>query len=223
MPRNPDPPAASVASWRRRLLDFVEFRPREALALGVACLAIVAGAAFAYARSLPSGGAKPLATPVAAPSPTGSATSGGVVVDVEGAVRAPGVYALPGGARVVDAVRAAGGQLPGADVSTINLARPLADGERVYIPRKGEAPPDASAGSGSGGGGSGASGGNGKVNINTATESELEALPGIGQVIAQRIVDYRTQHGPFHDIRDLLKVEGIGDKKFASIKDYVTV
>jgi len=221
MPRNPEPSAASVASWRRRLLDFVEFRPREALALGVACLAIVAGAAFAYARSLPSGGAKPLARPVAAPSAAATATSSGIVVDVEGAVRAPGVYTLPAGARVIDALRAAGGVAQGADAASINLARPLADGERVYIPRKGEAPPAGAAPAGGGGGSSG--GAAGKVNLNTASESELESLPGIGQVLAQRIVDYRTQHGPFHDVRDLLKVEGIGDKKFASLKDYVTV
>ena len=221
MPRSSDPPAASVASWRRRLIDFVEFRPREALALGVACLAIVAGAAFAYARSLPSGAARPLATPVAAPSSTASAAGGGLVVDVEGAVRSPGVYTLPAGSRVIDALRAAGGAGPGADVRSINLARPIGDGERVYIPRKGEAPaPDAAGGSG---GGSSGGGGDGKVNLNTASESELESLPGIGQVLAQRIVDYRTQHGPYRDVKDLLKVEGIGQKKFDSLKDYVTV
>jgi competence protein ComEA len=223
MPRSPEPPAASVASWRRRLIDFVEFRPREALALGVACLAIVAGAAFAYARSLPSSASRPLATPIAAPSPTGSPAGAGIVVDVEGAVREPGVYTLPAGSRVIDALRAAGGAGPGADVRSVNLARPIADGERVYIPRKGEAPPpDASGGTGGGGGGNGGSGA-GKVNLNSASESELESLPGIGQVLAQRIVDYRTQHGPFHDVKDLLKVEGIGQKKFDSLKDYVTV
>jgi competence protein ComEA len=219
-----DPPAGSAASWRRRLASFVEFRPREAMALGVACLALVAGAAFAYARSLPSGGAKPLATPVAEPSPTSSPTSAGIVVNVAGAVVSPGVYTLPAGARVIDGIRAAGGAAPGADVASINLARPLTDGERVYIPRKGETPPPEAATGGAGGTGGGSSGSsNGKVNINTASESELEALPGIGQVLAQRIVDYRTQHGPFHDVKDLLKVEGIGEKKFDSLKDYVTV
>ena len=213
---------AAAASWRRRLLDFVEFRPRESVALGVLCLALVAGASFAYARSLPRGGAAPLATPIAAPSPTASATGAGIVVDVEGAVRSPGVYTLPAGSRVIDAVRIAGGATSRADLGSINLARPIADGERVYVPRRGEQPP---ADPGGGGGASGASSGSsgGKVNINTASESELESLPGIGQVLAQRIVDYRTQHGPFHDVKDLLKVEGIGQKKFDSLKDYVTV
>jgi len=138
-------------------------------------------------------------------------------------VRSPGVYTLPAGSRVIDALRAAGGAGPGADVRSVNLARPIADGERVYIPRKGEAPaPDVAGGGGTSGGSSGGAGG-GKVNINTASESELESLPGIGQVLAQRIVDYRTQHGPFRDVKDLLKVEGIGQKKFDSLKDHVTV
>jgi competence protein ComEA len=222
MPSRPEPPAAAAASWRRRLLDFVEFRPRESVALGALCLVLVAGASFAYARSLPRAGAKPLATPIAPASPTASPTAAGIVVDVAGAVRSPGVYTLPAGSRVIDALRVAGGAAPGADLASINLARPLADGERVYIPKRGEAPPpDASGGGGSGGGSSGSGGG--KVNINSASESELESLPGIGPTLAQRIVDYRTQHGPFHDVKDLLKVEGIGEKKFASLKDYVTV
>lgn len=222
MPVLREPPAAAAASWRRRLLDFVEFRPREATALGVLCLAMVAGASFAFARSLPRPDAKPLARPVAPASPAGSPASDGIVVDVEGAVRAPGVYTLPAGSRVIDAVKAAGGANSSADLTSVNLARALADGERVYIPRRGEAPPAEAAPGGAGGGGASGSAG-GKVNINSASESELESLPGIGPTLAQRIVDYRTQHGPFHDVKDLLKVEGIGDKKFASLKDYVTV
>jgi competence protein ComEA len=224
MPRSPDPSQAPAESWRRRLLDFVEFRPKESLALGILILALVAGASFAYARSLPRAGARPLATPIAQPSPTGSPTGAGIVVDVEGAVKAPGVYTLQIGARVIDALRAAGGATSAADLATVNLARQVADGERVYVPRRGEAPPPQGSGDPTiGGGGGGSSPVGGKVNINTASAKELEELPGIGEVIAQRIVDYRTQHGPFHDVKDLLKVEGIGQKKFDSIKDYVTV
>ena len=222
MPKTPEPPEAAAASWRRRLLDLVEFRPRETIALGVLCLLLVAGAAFAYARSLPKSTPRPLATPIAPASiEPSAAASGGLIVHVAGAVQTPGVYTLPAGARVIDGIKAAGGAAPGADLSAINLARPLTDGERVYIPRRGETPPpDAGAGAQAQGGG-GSSGG--KVNLNSATPAELEALPGIGQVLAQRIVDYRTQHGPFRSTRDLLKVEGIGEKKFDSIKDYVTV
>lgn len=222
MPVRLEPPEASAASWRRRLLDLVEFRPREAIALGVLCVGLVAGAAFAYARSLPRSTPRSLASPIAPASPAPSATqSGGLVVHVAGAVQTPGVFTLPAGARVIDGLRAAGGAAPGADLSSINLARPLADGERVYIPRRGETPPPEVAGGGQAPSGGGSSGG--KVNLNSATSAELEALPGIGQVLAQRIVDYRTQHGPFRSVRDLLKVEGIGEKKFDSIKDHVTV
>jgi competence protein ComEA len=222
MPVRPEPPEAAAASWRRRLLDLVEFRPREAIALGVLCLALVAGAAFAYARSLPRGQPRSMATPLSAPAPSASASAtGGLVVHVAGAVQTPGVYTLAAGSRVIDGIRAAGGVAPGADVSAINLARPLADGERVYIPRRGETPPAEPSSSGSVSSEGGASGG--KVNLNSATADQLEALPGIGEVLARRIVDYRTQHGPFRSVRDLLKVEGIGEKKFESIKDHVTV
>lgn len=214
----------AVPSWRRRLLDLLEFRPRETVALGVLCIAIVAGAAFAYARSLPKPAPPSVASPIPAASGEASFGPAGatIFVHLAGAVLKPGVYELPAGARVIDGIQAAGGAAPNADASSINLARPLTDGERVYVPRRGEAPPEAAApGGGSGGAGTGDA--SRKVNINTATVSQLEELPGIGEVIAQRIVDYRTQHGPFKTVRDLLKVEGIGEKKFESIEDHVTV
>lgn len=216
-----------VPSWRRRLLDLLEFRPRESIALGVLVIAIVAGAAYAYARSLPKSAPESVASPIPTAEATGSlepGSSAAVFVHVAGAVNRPGVYELPAGARVIDGVDAAGGARPDADLSSINLARALTDGERVYIPRRGEVPPASVAPPDpSGGGGGGSSNVSGKVNINTASVSELEQLPGIGEVIAQRIVDYRTQHGPYKTVRDLLKVEGIGEKKFESIKDHVTV
>jgi len=223
MPVLREPPAAAAASWRRRLGDFVEFRPKEAAALGVACLAIVAGATFAFARSVPRAASVPLARPAAPASPAATPAQAGIVVDVEGAVRAPGVYTLATGARVFDALKAAGGANSSADLSTVNLARPLADGERVYVPRRGEAPPAEAAPGGGGGGGVAPGGAGGNVNINSASEPELESLPGIGPTLAQRIIDYRTQHGPFRSVNDLMKVEGIGQKKFDSLKDYVTV
>jgi competence protein ComEA len=205
----------AVARWRRRAAELLAFRPQEAVALGLLLLAVVAGAAFAYARSLPrpaAPGARPLASASEARSPGAR-----VVVHVAGAVVRPGVYELPGGARVVDGLQAAGGPAADADLAAINLARPLADGERVWVPRRGEAPQAVAAGEGSGG-----EAGR-KVNLNTATVAELEALPGIGQVLAERIVEYRTKHGPFRSVRDLLKVEGIGERKLQSIQDHVTV
>ena len=151
----------------------------------------------------------------ASPS-AGAAPANTIVVDVVGAIRKPGVYDFPQGARVIDAVRAAGGFVSGAEQQAINLARPLVDGEQIVVPKKGEAAPPAA-------GGASAQQPGGKVNINSATESDFENLPGIGPVLAQKIVDYRTQHGPFRSIQDLMKVTGIGQKKFDSLQAYVTV
>lgn len=207
-----------ATEWGARLTRAVEFRPREVLALvavGAAVL-VVAVVAFLRARPVPLAST---AEPVAMPTASASAPAArAIFVHVAGAVRRPGVYEFAEGARVIDALKAAGGATRGADVNAINLARPLADGEQVLVPKRGEAPP--------GGGASGASApgeASGSVNLNTADAGALEALPGIGPVLAQRIVDYRTQHGPFRSVRDLLKIEGIGDKKFASIEPHVTV
>lgn len=134
-----------------------------------------------------------------------------VVVDVVGAVRSPGVVRLPAGARVMDAVAAAGGMVSGR-APVINMARLLVDGEQLRI---GTAP------SASAVGGDPASGG--ALDLNSANAAQLEALPGIGPVLAQRIVSYREQHGRFARVRDLLAVPGIGDAKFADLSAAVTV
>jgi len=163
---------------------------------------------------------------------TGSPAAGDavvVVVHVAGAVVNPGVYSLPEGARVIDAVEAAGGPADNAEPDFVNLARPLTDGEQVYIPSRS----DSSGGWGGGlietpGGGAGAAGRPpgavrpGKVNINTAERAELESLPGIGSAIAQRIIDYRTLHGPFRTPEELMNVEGIGEKRFADLEELIT-
>lgn len=216
--------AALMNGWRERLRSAMSFTPRELVAIAVVALVIVLGAGIAFVRALPRGGAAAAPLPVAlesSPSPSPE-----LVVYVTGAVAHPGVYDFAAGSRIVDAIRVAGGLTPGADASTLNLAEPLTDGERVYVPRRGETPPPVQSGGGGpagGGSGSGGSGGAAKVNVNTATIAELDSLPGVGPVLAQRIVDYRTQHGPFRDVRDLMKVEGIGQKKFDSLKDFVTV
>ena len=212
-----------TAVLKSHLAKLPTLRPRELIALAVLVTAIVCGAGVAFVRALPrnggsakaaSVGVKPLSsTPSASASPS-------IVVYVTGAVLHPGVYDFPAGARVIDAVKEAGGPTAQADLDAMNLAAPLVDGSRLYVPRKGEAPPPDAAGGAAGG--SGVAGG--KVNINTATAAELDAgVPGVGPVLAQRIVDYRTQHGPFRAIEDLMKVEGIGQKKFDSLKDSVTV
>lgn len=138
-----------------------------------------------------------------------------IVVHVVGAVQNPGVYHLPAGSRVYQALAQAGGEIEGADMERINLAQPLVDGQQVYLPLQGAAgagEPQPMGGVASG-----------KVNINTADKDELENLPGIGAVKAQSIINYRQQHGPFQRAEDLLEVSGIGDKTLADIKELITV
>lgn len=150
-----------------------------------------------------------------------------LVVHVAGAVARPGIVQLPAGARVVDAIAAAGGAADDADVDQLNLAAPLADGVQVRVPHHGEtvaapvtpAPP--------GGGGGGAAGGVPAapvvVDLNRASAAELEQLPGIGPSLAAAIVTWRTDHGPFERVDDLLDVPGIGPAKLATLADHVTV
>ncbi len=146
--------------------------------------------------------------------------AGELLVHVSGAVVTPGLVTLSAGARVVDAVAAAGGFTPEADPAGVNLARPLGDGEQLVVPRVGEVPPPASS---IGGGGAATGGGAGKVNLNTAPAADLETLPRIGPALAQRIIDWREANGRFSSPDDLRKVAGIGDKIFDGLKDRVTV
>ncbi|MFY1578155.1 helix-hairpin-helix domain-containing protein [Verrucosispora sp. WMMD703] len=150
-------------------------------------------------------------------------STGELVVAVAGKVRRPGLVRLAAGARVADALHAAGGALPGVDVAMLNPARRISDGELILVGVP--APPGAAAGPGSGagpvpGGGPGAGG---RVNLNTATSVQLETLPGVGPVLAQRIIEYRDQHGGFRSIGDLRQVTGIGDARYEQLKDLVTV
>lgn len=167
----------------------------------------------------------------AAADQSGQAPAGTVVVHVTGAVEAPGIVRLPAGSRIDDAVRAAGGARPDADLSAVNLARPLGDGEQVHVPVPGESPP-APAGSSSGGvspqaGGAGPAAsdaaGGGLVDLNTAGVAELDALPGVGPAIAQRIVDHRDLNGPFASVDDLEQVSGIGPATLEKIRPLATV
>lgn len=157
----------------------------------------------------------------------GTAAGSAVVVHVVGQVNRPGLVRLRPGARVADAISAAGGTRPGADVSVLNLARLVQDGEQIRVPRPGEAP---LAGAGAPGGGAGgasgsgtASGSGGPVSLNTADTAALDALPGVGPVLAQRIVDWRTEHGRFTSVDELGEVSGIGDKLMAQLRPKVTL
>lgn len=159
----------------------------------------------------------------AGPGPGPSASAGPeVVVAVAGKVRRPGLVRLPAGARVADALTAAGGALPGVDVALLNLARKVTDGELILVGVT--APPGvAAAPAGPGQPGDPAVAGGGKVNLNTATLAQLDTLPGVGPVLAQRILDHRDQRGGFRSVGDLRQVSGIGDARYEQLKELVTV
>jgi competence protein ComEA len=162
--------------------------------------------------------------------------AGSVVVHVAGAVKKTGVVKVPRGARVHEAIAAAGGGTAAADLNRLNLAAVLEDGEKIYVPRRGEAvPPEAlpqgaqpgGSGSGTGSGASGAGGGSGstaaRINLNSASAEELGSLPRVGPVLAQRIVDWRTEHGPFKTVEELDAVDGVGPKMLETLLPLVVV
>ncbi len=211
-------------------------RPRSVAAPRVAPAAPVAEGGPKSGR----GGARS-----SAGGPAGGLPSRRVVVDVAGKVREPGVHRLPSGSRVEDALAAAGGPRSGASLRGLNRARVLVDGEQIVV----GAPPGAggpgavvpgasgpgasapgAAGLGAGGPAAGGAGGQagaagapgGKVSLGSATAEQLDALPGVGPVLAQRIIEYRTQHGGFASVEDLHKVNGIGERRFADLKPQVT-
>jgi competence protein ComEA len=193
----------------------------ELVGLGVVVVVTLGGAGLWYTRSLP----KPVAVQAAPAGPSGTAAASPtpspvpVFVDVAGWVRRPGVYEFTTGQRVIDAVDAAGGARPGADLTSLNLAAPLTDGTQILVPKAGAAPVGTGTGTSIPGTGTGGT----LVNINTASATELETLSGVGEVIAAAIVDYRTQNGPFTSVDQLEDVSGIGPATMEEIRDSVTV
>lgn len=202
-------PAALAARWHD--LDLAA-SGRALAGVAAVCGVLLLVTAWALLRS-PGSPAPPVAAPMsplpmtALPAPTPS----GIVVDVGGRVRRPGLVTLPPGARVSDAVRAAGGAMRPRDLALVNLAARVSDGQLLLI---GVAGADV---------GGDASGSAGPVNLNTATADQLDALPGIGPVLAQRIIDWRSAHGSFTSVRDLDQVSGIGDAIYAELEPLVTV
>lgn len=156
-------------------------------------------------------------------TPRPSATIALLIVDVRGAVNKPGVYTLTVGSRVQDALASAGDVLSNADTRSLNLARKLNDGEQIHVPLVGEATPVPPTAASKSSAPRAPTPPLDKININTATLEQLDALPGIGPSIAQRIIDYRTQNGDFKKIDDLKNVRGIGDALFDQIKNLVTL
>lgn len=242
--RRPAPVSGRGVAWLQDRLP-ATLQGRVALGVGhVAVLSVVAAVALAVTAyvtirarptvaPVPQAHTSPAGTPSEAPSagasgastgPTGAPRSteagagGSVVVDVAGKVRRAGVATLPAGSRVVDAIRQAGGARPGVDLSSLNLARVLVDGEQILV---GVAPAPGVAASASSQ--PGASSGGALVNLNTATLEQLDSLPGVGPVTAQKILDWRTAHGSFTAIDELLEVDGIGEKTLADMAPHLTL
>jgi competence protein ComEA len=225
--------ARSVVGWLRGQVPDT-LRGRTELGAGPALL-VVALVAIALVGTVVvvlrmQGGSEPVAPPVTSVSPgtiapvvtspttSPSAAGGSVTVDVSGKVRHPGVATLPTGSRVVDALRKAGGARSGVDLSSLNLARVLVDGEQILVGR----------GAPGGGIAAGASTSapdptSSLVNLNTATEEQLDTLPGVGPVTAQKILDWRSAHGAFSSVDELLEVDGIGEKTLADLAPLVTL
>jgi len=212
----------------------------ELVGLIVVVVALLAGVGLWYTRSLPrpvevsttAGSAAPVAqfsaSPAAAPAVAVASGSASVapsasaavtlIVDVAGAVRKPGVFSFAPGDRVIDAVERAGGALEKADLTLLNLAAPLTDGQQILVPKKGAAPPTGAPVTGGVPTGTTA-----LVNINTADEPTLETLNGVGPVLAAAIIQYRTEHGPFASVDQLDEVSGIGPATLEDLRSQVTV
>jgi competence protein ComEA len=235
--------APSTIDRLRALIGRVprEARPWAAAVAVVGALAVVAGVALLVGAGSHGGGPPatadddlfdlPMATAVPRAADT---TVPRLVVHAAGAVSQPGVYALAVGARVDDLIAAAGGVAPDADVDRLNLAAPLQDGARVYVPRRGELDvpavngPDGVAATGSAGDETSAPGGSGgpstgPIDLNRASATELETLPGIGPSLAQAIVDHRARNGPFSSVDDLVDVRGIGPTRLEQLRPLVKV
>jgi len=153
-----------------------------------------------------------------------------IVVHVAGAVKKPGIVSLPAGSRVFEAIAAAGGVAAGSSLDSLNLAAVVQDGAKIQVPLKGEVPAAAAAGDGtsssgrpSGGGPGSADGAGAKININTASAAELDELPRVGPVLAERIVAWREEHGPFAAVEELDAVDGVGPKMLEALLPLVTV
>ncbi|PKW14889.1 competence protein ComEA [Saccharopolyspora spinosa] len=214
------PDTGSGSSWRRlaeRWLPESLLRSRAdpgrigVLALALVALVVLVGVVVGAWANQPA--AEPVPLPVSPPPPpVTTAAPPELVVSVVGRVTRPGLVTVSPGARVADALASAGGPLPDTDLTGLNLARRLVDGEQLYVAVP--PPPQAS---------SAQPGGDGKVNLNTATEDQLDELPGIGEVTAKRIVQWRAEHGRFDSVEQLREVGGIGESRFARLREAVRV
>jgi competence protein ComEA len=190
------------------------FSRRQLLAGGLVALVLLILAGRLLLR--PGASASVRVPPPVVPTTTAAAAKQ-IVVDVVGAVRQPGLYRLSEGSRVADAVARAGGATARAQMDLVNLAAPIADGEQIVVPRRGAA----AVGGGAGGAGGSAAVPAGPVHLNTATLEQLDALPGVGPVTGQKILDYRQEHGAFGSVDELDAIPGIGPARLEQLRELV--
>ena len=215
---DPDPTPSRPLPWRDRIELLTQVPPLTPTRVAAGCVTVALALAVGWfvlrtPTEPPAEELLPLASESAVAGPASTAVATTVLVHVAGAVVAPGVYELRGDARVKDVIDAAGGPAADADVDQLNLAAPVRDGERVYVPRIGETAPLATA--------TGSS--TGPLDINTATLDQLDALPGIGPATAQAIIDEHDRRGGFRSVDELLEVRGIGPAKLEQLRDLVRV
>jgi competence protein ComEA len=211
-------PAGADPVAVRRALAALDPGRRAVHVLTVVALIAAVVVGFLVWRSRPRAEPVPaVAAPAAGSAFAATPSPATIVVSVIGRVQRPGLVRLPYGARVADAIEAAGGVLPGTDLGFLNLARKVVDGELLAVGIAPSAPGGAAGTAGAPGGPPGL------INLNTATVAELDTLPGVGPVLAQRIVEHRSRTGGFRSVEELRKVEGVGDARFEQIKDLVTV
>jgi competence protein ComEA len=212
-------PAGASLPGRRALPGLPGLPGRRWVLVAAVFAAVVALAVAGFAifgGSAPAAEAPPPLPTARAQVSAAAPSSAKLVISVVGHVRAPGLITVPSGARVDDALRAAGGADPGTDLTGLNLARKLTDGEQLAVGITVAAAP-APAGP------AGAGAAPGKVDLNSATPEQLDTLPGVGEITAKRIVDWRTQHGGFSSVEQLRDVDGIGESKFDKLREQVSV
>ncbi|WP_353813946.1 ComEA family DNA-binding protein [Agromyces sp. SYSU T00266] len=211
-------------------------RPRARAAVGAAVVLFVSAVAVSAILSISAGGGgaqgeivrvegdgvsdgSPAVAGEGLPPSGATLATPSILVHVLGAVAEPGIVELGPGARVVDAIGAAGGLAGDADPAGVNLARVLVDGEQLVVPREGESPPPGTGAAGA----SGTAASGGRVSLNHADVAALDTLPRIGPALAQRIIDWRVANGPFTDVSQLMEVAGIGDAVYSGLVDLVSL